>query len=545
MVNISIGSDYSAPDDPENLFVANALQHGLLSVISAGNASDLYDVGGSPGNSPEALTVASTRDDYDLLDAAEAVAPAGVAGNQPGQYSVAFNYNGFTRTAPVVNLTQSTNLDGCSPFNAADAARVAGKFAWLEWDDNDATRRCGSAGRSANAVAAGAVGAIFTSGLDHFAAGITGSAVVPVFQLNRSGTVALRPAMVAGTLQVRLAGDLRQAFNFIDPTITDTPSGFTSRGTRSPGVKPDIAAPGDTIVSTARGTGTGSLSISGTSMAAPHVTGVAALLRGARPAWTPAEVKAALMDTATHDVFSKDGPTGPLDAPNRVGAGRIDARAALGNQVIAAVVDGHATVSAGFGPIAVSDANMTLSKTITLTNKSGTAASYDVSYVPITQMPGVSYTLSASHVTVAAHGSATVNVTLNIDRNALRKVADPTVAKLQNLGPFLLPRQFIGDASGNVSFAPTAGSDWALRVPVYSAPKPTSAITVPAKLDLPTANGSVFLPLSGRGLEPGLGRRTLPRPVQRPRARGDQPTAQGLHGHPRLELRDQRHRQGR
>ena len=84
-------------------------------------------------------------------------------------------------------------------------------------------------------------------------------------------------------------------------------------------------------------------------------------------------------------------------------------------------------------------------------------------------------------------------------------MADPTIAKLQNLGPFLLPRQFIGDASGNVSFTPTAGSDWALRVPVYSAPKPASAITVPSALNVSNANGVGSLPLSGRGLDQGSG----------------------------------------
>ena len=96
---------------------------------------------------------------------------------------MAFDYEGFELTDDVINLSESGNLDGCEAFDAADIARVTGKIAWLEWDDNDATRRCGSAGRSANAVAAGATGAVFTSGLEHFVAGITGSAVIPVFQL--------------------------------------------------------------------------------------------------------------------------------------------------------------------------------------------------------------------------------------------------------------------------------------------------------------------------------------------------------------------------
>ena len=93
---------------------------------------------------------------------------------------------------------------------------MAGKVAWLEWDDNDATRRCGSAGRAANVRAAGAIGAIFTSGLDVFGAGITGDATIPVFQLPKAGTDKLRPAAEAGTLKVTFDGALQATIKDIN-----------------------------------------------------------------------------------------------------------------------------------------------------------------------------------------------------------------------------------------------------------------------------------------------------------------------------------------
>ena len=132
-----------------------------------------------------------------------------------------------------------------------------GKVAWLEWDDNDATRRCGSVGRSANVKAAGAIGAIFTSGLDVFGAGITGDATIPVFQLPKAGTDKLRPAAEAGTLQVTFDGALQATIKDVTASITDTLSSFSSRGVHgSIGVvKPDVAAPGDTIASAGMGTG--------------------------------------------------------------------------------------------------------------------------------------------------------------------------------------------------------------------------------------------------------------------------------------------------
>ncbi|HEX2123307.1 MAG TPA: S8 family serine peptidase, partial [Thermoanaerobaculia bacterium] len=93
---------------------------------------------------------------------------------------------------------------------------------------------------------------------------------------------------------------------------------FSSRGPspRLLGFKPDVAAPGFQIVSARVGGGTAALN--GTSMATPHVAGVAALLRKLHPEWTPAEVKAAITSSATEIA------AGPFAR----GAGRADARAA-------------------------------------------------------------------------------------------------------------------------------------------------------------------------------------------------------------------------
>ena len=498
VVNISIGGDYASPDDPESLFVRNAFRHGMLSVISAGNAGDAYDIGGSPGNTPEALTVASTRDSYELLDALEVKAPAPLTGIKAGQYSVAFDLSGnFTRTAPVARVAQAANRDGCDPI----ATNLTGKIAWLEWDDNDATRRCGSATRTDNATAAGAVGVVLTTTLTHFTAGISGNAEIPAFQMTATTTNALRPALNAGTLRVRLGADLARRIDFIDPKIQDTPSGFTSRGTRTPGVKPDVGAPGDSIVSTGIGSGNDAAVISGTSMASPHVAGIAALVRGVHPTWSVADVKADIMNTANHDVSSLDGPGGPIEAPNRIGAGRVDGRAAVGNQVVAASTDVGSPVSVGFGVVEVAKPTISLTKTIRLRNSGGTAARFRASYQAITGMPGVSYSLSDSDVTVPAHGSTTVDVTLHANRDAMRKTADPTIVKVQ----LDLARQFIADASGRVAFQPVSGTTWPLRVPVYAAPKPTSGITVPDSVEVSGPNGAGFLRLGGRPLSQGFG----------------------------------------
>ena len=75
-------------------------------------------------------------------------------------------------------------------------------------------------------------------------------------------------------------------------------------------LKPDVVAPGVDVVSSGYAVGdfpipfTGFGSASGTSMAGPHVAGSAALLLQLHPNWTPAQIKSALMTTATENVWT-------------------------------------------------------------------------------------------------------------------------------------------------------------------------------------------------------------------------------------------------
>lgn len=110
---------------------------------------------------------------------------------------------------------------------------------------------------------------------------------------------------------------------------TDAVAAFSSRGPRmgDGALKPDVSAPGVSIVAArANGTSMGTpvdgryTAASGTSMAAPHVAGEAALVLQRHPDWTPEQVKAALAATA-------DPVAGT--SPLAQGAGRIDVAEAL------------------------------------------------------------------------------------------------------------------------------------------------------------------------------------------------------------------------
>ena len=74
---------------------------------------------------------------------------------------------------------------------------------------------------------------------------------------------------------------------------------FSSGGPRTGDsfLKPNITAPGVSIFSTASGTGNAPGGNSGTSMASPHVAGVAAIARQAHPTWSGNELAAAIVNT--------------------------------------------------------------------------------------------------------------------------------------------------------------------------------------------------------------------------------------------------------
>jgi subtilisin family serine protease len=504
VINMSLGADFASPQDGDAVAASRAAQLGISVVAAAGNGGDLYDIAGSPGNATRVIAAAISTDAYAQVDTLHANVNS-VAKDYAAQRSDAYDWASKPDlSGTVVALTQSTNKDGCDPISQ----NLTGKVVFLEWTSDDSARRCSSADRSQNAEKAGATGVIIGEDEETFSAGILGSADIPVVQVVKSAADAIRAALNAHQ-PVIVTSTSGNDFAQLIPGNNDQVASFSSRGIGTAGdVKPDVAAVGASVFSAAVGTGNQGISFSGTSMASPMVAGLSALVRSKYPGWNPEQVKADIMNTADQDLFTGPNHSGNRYAPERVGAGRIDAKAALDNQVLAYVAGDPGAVSASFGPLAVS-APTTLTKTIDVVNTSGRSATYSVAYDPLNQVPGATYSVSPSSVTLAAGQTKTVTLTLTLNPSQLTKPIDPTVPRTQEVplkkgGVERVPREYVAEASGRVLL--TRAGQPTLRVPVYAAPRPAATMTQPASIEMP--HGTVqkgWLPLSGNGLNQGSG----------------------------------------
>ncbi|HLV57364.1 MAG TPA: S8 family serine peptidase [Natronosporangium sp.] len=197
-------------------------------------------------------------------------------------------------------------------------------------------------------------------------------------------------------------------------------------------VKPELTAPGtDVVAARSAGTFMGSpvddryTRTSGTSMAAPHVAGAAALLAQAHPDWTWQELKDALVSTARpgdYTVFQG-------------GAGRVDVARALD-----AGVYGPAAANVGAIPAPYDE-----QRTVPLTYRNHTTEPVTLELALSGQswhgqdLPAGAVSLSAPSLTVPAGGTATVSLTVDAsvgDQGGYAGVVTATAGELTLRTPF-------------------------------------------------------------------------------------------------------------
>lgn len=254
-------------------------------------------------------------------------------------------------------------------------------------------------------------------------------------------------------------------------------AGYTSRGpaVTSTGevlLKPDIAAPGTQIVSAAIGSPhalTLRAKYSGTSMASPHVAGIAALARQLHPDLPPRSIKALLMNTSAGDSFVyRAGGAGTWPVPpQRGGAGRVDAAAMARAEVVA-------TPSVQFllsrGDV---EAGMPIDESVRiyLENLGERELAYSAIRDAAAEISGLSVTLSAETVVVSPRGTAEVQLRLQGDASTLIQPRERTSSS--NYGVYY--RHFLSEIGGIVRFKSVDDSP-DVRVPYYACVRPVARL---------------------------------------------------------------------
>ncbi|WP_176545160.1 S8 family serine peptidase [Bacillus sp. AFS041924] len=212
-----------------------------------------------------------------------------------------------------------------------------------------------------------------------------------------------------GTVAAPGAAEKALTVGAVDKSEDEKLASFSNRGPllNNFKVKPEITAPGVAIVAArAAGTNIGTpvdanySSLNGTSMATPHVSGVAAILRQRHPDWSGDQVKQVLIDTAVAN---------SRYIAYQQGGGRVDISKALDANIYSspAVVSmgaGYTTtqpIVKTFNYVNPSDSAITLNLVMTATEED------------LTEAPSGMFKLSQSVVTVPAHGSSAMNVTFN------------------------------------------------------------------------------------------------------------------------------------
>ncbi|MEU8620526.1 S8 family serine peptidase [Streptomyces sp. NPDC048623] len=195
-------------------------------------------------------------------------------------------------------------------------------------------------------------------------------------------------------------GSAEKALTVAAVDKSDWRAGFSSQGPlyRSNDLKPDVSAPGVDITAAASQAVPNTTSMyrtmSGTSMATPHVAGAAAILKQRHPDWSGQQLKDALMSTSKQLAYT----------PYQQGTGRVDVKAVIDSTVQAT---GSVPVASYDWPHAATDA--VAERTITYRN-SGTQ---DVTLDLATNTDSAAYTLSANRITVPAGGAATAVLSLD------------------------------------------------------------------------------------------------------------------------------------
>jgi len=474
VINMSLGSSFGRRDDPSAVASTNAAASGVIVVTSAGNSGPSQYITGSPGTGTGAISTAAvdSNETFDgvVLDLSTDASITALSANGvvPPDGTV---YNVVLLTDDPATADEDESL-GCS----VEAFTKAGITDNPEDPPTLAVSRRDTCARVARAVfgqqaGADAVAMINNAaGYPPFEGPITGNP-----DTGESFEVTIPFLGIRGS-----DGDTLRAADEGTATTTGTEidnpgfQGFASFSSGGPTngdsfLKPDIAAPGVSIASTGVGTGNKAAVISGTSMASPHIAGVAALVRQAHPEWGVEDIKAAITNSGS--------PSGlPGYTVTRAGSGLVTPSAAAGTDVIA--LGDFIPADASVGLAAFHNSNLSFgfeelgedyseTRTITVRNHGDSAVSLTPTAVASAESRPAAVSFGSASVDVAAGAEVDLEVTLSVPAST----AGDSTPSAANRGAFR-------EVSGNVELTADGIS---LRVPYLLVPRALSTIeTTPA-----------------------------------------------------------------
>jgi len=418
VINLSLGGGANSETDSGSFAINNAMMAGTISVLATGNSGPNRGTMGTPATSRLGIAVGNTTNPETMFN---------------GQVNVTVgNYN-LTKQLQLMGTTfgkdLATQLQGEYDVVAVPGNGEAKDYQGVDVKGKVALISRGSIAFVDKIAFAQANGAVAT--IIHNLAGGSNApnasgtflgdsfAFIPTFDMSQTDGDAIRAALKGGAGTVKFG-------NFGSTnTAGDEVNSSSSRGPSTPNfdIKPDVSAPGTNIMSTIpmykadfpdavyneaydRKTGT--------SMATPHIAGIAALVKQANPTWNAFDVKVALsntakiLDKAKFDIFAQ-------------GAGRVDAYAAAHPNVLAYAIDKAVLDASGslvdnlkgtvtFGPQPLTG-NISVTKQILVKDKKGAGGNYNVT-VDVTKSFGdAKVTVDKPTFTLAGEQLLNINLT--------------------------------------------------------------------------------------------------------------------------------------
>ncbi|WP_189046535.1 S8 family peptidase [Micromonospora sonchi] len=286
-------------------------------------------------------------------------------------------------------VAKGTRLVAVKVLNCSGSGTNAGVIAGIDWVTANAVKPAVanmSLGGGASAVVDNAVVNSINSGVTYAVAAGNGNLLGQRQNACNYSPARAEPAITVGATQ-----------------NNDAAGSFSNFGTCV-----DILAPGVNITSAWYTNDTATNTISGTSMASPHVAGVAALVLSAHPSWTPLQVRNHLVDNATPNVVTNVG-TG---TPNRL-LHVVNGDAPPPTNDFSVSVSPTSGSTAPGGPVTTSVATATTNgsaQPVSL-SASGLPSGATASFSPATVTSGGSSTLTISTTAGTPAGTYTVTVT--------------------------------------------------------------------------------------------------------------------------------------